>query len=195
MMITWHDEGMHSTHRGHHARHGRHATTTSTNEITGWVHGSLPDDLYESPPDVRVDDAEILVVGDVGAPDVPADLDDEAVRAAEAARIDAFREATRDARIGVAQGAEARFGRTISWGATSGATTKRFTTVHAPVGTRLGYDHRRVLDALVEAGVASGRADALAWCVELVRRNQTEWLEQLEDALAAVRSAAEAAPA
>jgi hypothetical protein len=185
---------MHSSSRGHRSRHDRHATATSTSEITGWVHGSLPDDLYASPPTVSVDDAEILVVGDIGAPDVPADLDADAVRAAESARIDSFREGTRGARIAVAQGAEARFGRTISWGATSGGTTTRFTTVHASVGTRLGYDHRRVLDALVESGVAASRADALAWCVELVRRNQSEWLGQLEDALASVKAAAAASP-
>ena len=36
--------------------------------------------------------------------------------------------------------------------------------------TRLRMPERRVLDTLVDAGVARSRSHALAWCVRLVRR-------------------------
>ncbi len=49
--------------------------------------------------------------------------------------------------------------------------------------TRLHLGQRRVLDTLVDAGVARSRSDALAWCVELVGRNETAWITQLQAAL------------
>ena len=45
-----------------------------------------------------------------------------------------------------------------------------------------------MLDTLVGAGVARSRADALAWCVRLVRDHEGEWIEQLRDALVAVEA-------
>jgi hypothetical protein len=45
---------------------------------------------------------------------------------------------------------------------------------------------RRVLDTLVDAGVARSRSHALAWCVRLVADRQEEWLRDLRDALTAV---------
>jgi hypothetical protein len=47
-------------------------------------------------------------------------------------------------------------------------------------------DERRVLDTLVESGVARSRSHALAWCVRLVGAKQEEWLRDLRDALGAV---------
>ena len=49
--------------------------------------------------------------------------------------------------------------------------------------TRLHMRQRRVLDTLVDAGVARSRSEALAWCVELVGRNETEWIAKLRGAL------------
>src|SRR3954467_10941234 len=49
--------------------------------------------------------------------------------------------------------------------------------------TRLRHDERRVLDTLVDAGVARSRSDALAWCVRLVGEHTEEWLNQLRDAM------------
>ena len=46
---------------------------------------------------------------------------------------------------------------------------------------------RRVLDTLVEAGVARSRSHALAWCVRLVAERQEEWLADLDQALEAVQ--------
>lgn len=185
---------------GHGHRHGpwerpeAEQPSASDSEIVGWVSGSLPADLYAGPATVTVDPEEIQVVGPIDAPQVPDDLDAAGVAEAERARIHAFREATRADRIAVAQQAEVRFGRTISWGATAGATTQLFTTVHARVGTRLPMAQRKVLDALVRSGLAGNRAEALAWCVRLVEKNQDEWLGQLQDALDAVDQATAAAP-
>jgi hypothetical protein len=61
-----------------------------------------------------------------------------------------------------------------------------FTTVSVPAMTRLRMDERRVLDTLVEAGVARSRSHALAWCVRLVASKQEEWLKDLREALTAV---------
>jgi hypothetical protein len=48
-------------------------------------------------------------------------------------------------------------------------------------------DERRVLDTLIEAGVARSRSHALAWCVRLVAERQEEWLKDLRDALKKVQ--------
>jgi hypothetical protein len=42
---------------------------------------------------------------------------------------------------------------------------------------------RKVLDTLVDSGVARSRSHALAWCVRLVSENQEEWLKDLRNAL------------
>ena len=172
----------------------RPGATASTSEITGWVSGALPADLYRSVPTIEVDGDEILVVGDVGAPEVPEGLDAEGTTAAERSRIARFREETRGRRIAVARQAEVRFGRPVSWGATSGATTERFTTVRAAVGTRLGLEHRQVLDRLVASGIAHHRGEALAWCVALVEKNEEPWLTRLQEALDNLHEAADQAP-
>jgi hypothetical protein len=117
---------------------------------------------------------------------LPNEAAPEAVAAARAARIDGFREDTRELRMRIAQEAQHRFGRRVSWGARCGEVTKLFTTVSVPAMTRLRMDERRVLDTLVEAGVARSRSHALAWCVRLVSSKQEEWLADLREALTAV---------
>ena len=87
-----------------------------------------------------------------------------------AARIEGFREDTREARMRIADEAEQRFGRKVAWGARCGDRKAVFTNLSVPVMTRLRMPERRVLDTLVDAGVARSRSDALAWCVRLVRR-------------------------
>jgi hypothetical protein len=44
-------------------------------------------------------------------------------------------------------------------------------------------EQRRVLDTLVDAGVARSRSHALAWCVHLVGKNEEQWIGELRDAL------------
>ena len=53
-----------------------------------------------------------------------------------------------------------------------------FTHLSVPVMTRLRQSERRVLDTLVDAGVARSRSEALAWCVRLVGEHTDEWLGQ-----------------
>ncbi len=163
-------------------------TSTETRErIDGWFAGQVPDGWFTEPAEVRVDGEEVLVVGRLSPPDLPADASDERRTAAEVSRIKAFREETRDKRISVASEAEHAFGRKVSWGAACGTTTRLFTTAGVPVMTRLRMDERAVLDTLVESGVARSRSDALAWCVRLVGRHEADWLAELRDALVHVK--------
>jgi hypothetical protein len=86
----------------------------------------------------------------------------------------------------IAQQAEHRFGRRVSWGAESGGSRELFTTQSVPVMTRLRLPERQVLDTLVDAGVARSRSDALAWCVRLVGQHTEQWLRDLREAMASV---------
>src|SRR5579872_5752538 len=110
---------------------------------------------------------------------------DDAVAAAEG-RIKRFREDTRARRIEIAREAERKFGRKVAWGARCGSVTEMFTTLSVPVMTRLRQSERRVLDTLVDAGVARSRSDALAWCVRLVGEHTEDWLAGLRDAMSEV---------
>jgi hypothetical protein len=155
-------------------------------EIAGWFAGRLPSEWFTDPPEVLVDREEILVMGTLGEPDLPAGSTEETTATARSARIDGFREDTRERRMRVAQEAQHRFGRHVSWGARCGDVARNFTTVSIPAMTRLRMDERRVLDTLVEAGVARSRSHALAWCVRLVASKQEDWLQDLRQALTAV---------
>jgi hypothetical protein len=152
-------------------------------ELQGWFTGRLPSDWFVDAPEVGSDRDEILIVGTLADPELPEGSTAEAVAAARIARIDGFREDTRERRMRIAQEAQYRFGRRVSWGAQCGDLRKLFTTVSVPAMTRLRMPERRVLDTLVEAGVARSRSHALAWCVRLVADKQEEWLKDLRDAL------------
>ena len=156
-------------------------------EIGGWFAGRMPDGWFEGAPEVTVDREEILVIGRLPEPELPEDVGEDAREAAIASRIAGFREDTRGARMRIADEAQRRFGRTVSWGAACGGVTRMFTTLSVPAMTRLRMDERRVLDTLIEAGVARSRSHALAWCVRLVAARQDEWLRDLQEALERVR--------
>jgi hypothetical protein len=156
-------------------------------EIGGWFAGRVPDGWFEGPPEVTADREEILVVGRLPEPELPEDAGEDARDAAIGSRIAGFREDTRRARMRIADEAQRRFGRTVSWGAACGGVTRTFTTLSVPAMTRLRMDERRVLDTLIEAGVARSRSHALAWCVRLVAERQDEWLRDLQEALQRVR--------
>lgn len=159
---------------------------TSDDELSGWFAGRIPAGWFTGPPTVQADRDEILVTGALSAPELPTDAGDEAAGAAVAARIDGFREDTREHRMRIADEAQHRFGRRVSWAASCGDTNKQFTTVSVPAMTRLRMPERLVLDTLVDAGVARSRSHALAWCVALVAGRQEEWLADLRQALVAV---------
>ena len=112
-----------------------------------------------------------------------------------AGRSRRFREETREARIGIAREAERRFGRRVSWGVVTEGRKVMFTTLSVPVMTRLRQPERRVLDTLVEAGVARSRSDALAWCVRLVGEHEDSWLSALRDVLRQVEQVRAEGPA
>ena len=152
-------------------------------ELTGWFAGRLPDNLFTGPPSISSDRDEILVIGNIPDPEIPADAAEGARAAARSARIARFRGETRDARVRVARDAERLFGRKVSWGARCGGVEELFTTLGVPVMTRLRLDDRRVLDTLIDAGVARSRSEALAWSVRLVAQHQSDWIESLRQAL------------
>jgi hypothetical protein len=152
-------------------------------ELRGWFISRLPAGWFTGPPDVVVDREEITVVGPLGDPEVAADAAPAAQVAAVEGRTRRFREETRDHRIEVAREAEVKFGRKVSWGVICGDHKVMFTTLSVPVMTRLRQSERRVLDTLVDAGVARSRSDALAWCVRLVGEHEESWLGQLREAL------------
>jgi hypothetical protein len=152
-------------------------------EVRGWFAGRLPDGWFTAAPEVLVDREEITVVGPVGALDTPPDAPPAAQAAAVDGRARRFREETRDHRIDIAREAELKFGRKVSWGVICGDRKVMFTTVSVPVMTRLRQSERRVLDTLVDAGVARSRSDALAWCVRLVGEHEESWLGELREAL------------
>ena len=151
-------------------------------DLAAWFAGRLPDDWFTGAPDVVVDRDEILVVGELPEPAAAGD-EPEARATACAARIDGFREDTRARRMKIADQAEHRFGRKVAWGARCGSAHAVFTQLSVPVMTRLRMSERRVLDTLVDAGVARSRSDALAWCVRLVHEHEGEWIDQLREAL------------
>jgi hypothetical protein len=163
-------------------------------ELTGWFAGRLPDNLYTKPPSITSDRDEILVIGDVDEPEIPADAPEGTRAAARSARIARFRGETRDARIRVARDAERLFGRKVSWGARCGGVEELFTTLGVPVMTRLRIEDRRILDTLIDAGVARSRSEALAWCVRLVSQHQSDWIENLRQALSNVEKVRETGP-
>lgn len=161
---------------------------TTEAEISGWLAGRLPTDWYADTA-VTVDRDEIVVTGSL------ADAEGVSDTAGEEGRIARFREQTRSERIRIAQEAEARYGRTIAWGATVGGTTRLFTSLSVPVMTRLRQPERVVLDTLVDAGVARSRSHALAWCVRLVGQHSEDWLAELRTALEQVEQVRERGPA
>lgn len=166
-------------------RYARHLHP-SDDELRGWFAGRLPDGWFDGPPDISADRDEILVTGRITPPALPDDESPEARAAAVGARISGFREDTRAQRMKIADEAEHRFGRTVSWGVRCADEQVAFTTLSVPAMTRLRLAERQVLDTLVDAGVARSRSHALAWCVRLVAERQDDWLRDLRDALTGV---------
>lgn len=158
-------------------------------ELRGWFAGRIPDDWFTGPLDVTVDREEILVVGDLAEVKAAKGAGEAEAASARESRVDGFREETRSARMRIAEEAQRRFRRHVSWGVRLGGETQHFTTAAVPVMTRLRMRERGVLDTLVDAGVARSRSEALAWCVKLVGDNEQAWIEQLRGALGAVQEA------
>jgi hypothetical protein len=175
-------------------KRGDVAPDVGEDEVRGWFAGRLPDGWFTGTPTVTVDREEILLVGELAEPDAGSDASEAAKTAARTGRIKGFREDTRETRMRIADEAQRRFGRVVSWGARIGDHEELFTTASVPVMTRLRQDERAVLDTLVDAGVARSRSHALAWCVKLVAQHEGDWIQQLRDALVAVDQARASGP-
>src|SRR6516165_7108052 len=148
-----------------------------------WFAGRLPEAWFDGDPTVIVDREEITVIGKLAEPE---GSEKEESEARAEGRVSRFREETRSERMRIADEAQDRYGRKVSWGVEAGGERMLFTHIAVPVMTRLKQPERQVLDTLVDAGVARSRADALAWSVKLVGEHSEEWLAKLRDAMSAV---------
>ncbi len=155
-------------------------------EIRAWFEDRVPKGWFEGPLEVTADGEEILVIGALPDVELARDTSATARAAARSARINRFREETREDRVKLAREAERHFRKKVGWGARCGDQLRLFTTVSVPVMTRLRMPERAILDTLVAAGVARSRSDALAWCVRLVGMHQADWIKGLRDALVKV---------
>ena len=170
-------------------------TDEAVERVRGWFTGRVPDEWQHAPVEVVVDREEIVVGLTVADVDLADGASAPELDEARAGRAKAFREDTRGKRIAIAQEAQRRFDRTVSWQVSVGARTELFTHVAAPVMTRLRQPQRQVLDTLVDAGVARSRSEALAWCVRLVGQHEDDWLAELRQAMSAVADVRAKGPA
>jgi hypothetical protein len=108
--------------------------------IKGWFAGRLPDGWFTG-VEVAVEDDQIVVMGTLPSTNL-GDTPEEKEGAA-AGRISRFREETRGQRIGIAQEAEERFKKYVTWGARLDGVTKRFNPGGG--GGRGGDDRRSVM--------------------------------------------------
>lgn len=148
-------------------------------DAADWFTGRIPDEWFAGDLRVTVDRDEITVIGELPAPG-------SGEPAASEGRITRWREDTRAQRMKIADEAQAKYGRSVAWGARIGETGQLFTHLAVPAMTRLRQNDRQVLDTLVDAGVARSRSEALAWCVRLVGQHADEWLGELREAMSDV---------
>ena len=182
---------MMKSHHTHGRRYGRpggwqQAQQPDASDAAEWFAGRLPESWFDGDPTVIVDREEITVIGRLPEPQGP----EQETEARAEGRASRFREESRSERMHIADEAQDRYGRKVSWGVEVGSQsgTERilFTHIAVPVMTRLKQPERQVLDTLVDAGVARSRADALAWSVKLVGEHAEEWLAKLRSAMSAV---------
>src|SRR6201991_5214596 len=181
--------------KSHHTRGGRYgrpggwqqAQQPDAGDAAEWFAGRLPESWFDGDPTVTVDREEITVVGKLPEPQGSEKEESEARATGRASR---FREETRSERMRIADEAQDRYHRKVSWGVEVGSpeNVERILFTHSavPVMTRLRQPERQVLDTLVDAGVARSRSDALAWSVRLVGEHADEWLGKLRTAMSAV---------
>ncbi|MGW5381547.1 hypothetical protein [Nocardia sp. NPDC003963] len=169
-------------------------------DATDWFAGRLPGDWFTGSPAIEIDRDEIVVVGELPFPRADSAEEKPTGESAESGEQKAtgipeatkqgavarFRETTRAARMQIADEAQQRYGRSVAWGVSVDGEKVLFTHLAVPVMTRLRQPERKVLDTLVDAGVARSRADALAWTVKLAGQHSEAWLEELRAAMSKV---------
>lgn len=173
-------------HHGDKRRYGRpggwqQAQQPDIGDAAEWFAGRLPQDWFDGDPAVIVDREEVTVIGKL-----PESEQNDESEARASGRVSRFREETRSERMTIADEAQDRYGRKVSWGVEVGGERVLFTHIAVPVMTRLKQPERQVLDTLVDAGVARSRSDALAWSVRLVGEHTEEWLAKLREAMSKV---------
>src|ERR1700721_1028927 len=151
-------------HHGRGRRHGRpggwqQAGQPEAGDAAAWFCGRPPDAWFAGDPTVVVDREEITVIGKLPDPEGSAKDESEAHAAGRASR---FREETRSERMNIADEAQNRYGRKVSWGVEVGDEQVLFTHIAVPVMTRLKQPERQGLDTLVDAGVARSRGPRCA---------------------------------
>ncbi len=172
-----------------------------TTEIKAWFKKRLPEDWYalvegfDSEIELLVDRDEIVVIGPIADAETAEGADEDAVESARRGVVKEWREQTREKRIEIAADAQERFGRHVSWGASVGGDRFLFTHISVPSMTRLRITERQVLDTLVDAGVASSRSEALAWCVRYAGKKEEQWLNDLKSAFKSVSEVRSKGPA
>ncbi|MGW4717702.1 hypothetical protein [Nocardia sp. NPDC004260] len=185
---------MRNAHRGRgFGRTGgwQQADLPDPSDVPDWFAGRLPSDWFTGPPVIEIDRDEIVVIGElpIPQPEKKPDADDseasteDVPRAAKEGAVARFRESTRPARMQIANEAQHRYRRNVAWGVSVDGERILFTHLAVPVMTRLRQPERKVLDTLVDAGVARSRADALAWTVKLAGKHAETWLEELREAM------------
>src|SRR6185503_13996707 len=116
---------------------GTRSEPPEAGDAPAWIAGAVPDDWFTGAPEVLVDRDEIVIVGTLPTPTVESDASEADRAAGEQGRIAAWREETRDRRIRLARQLEHRYRRKVAWGVVCGGTREMFTTLAAPVMTRL----------------------------------------------------------
>ncbi|QIS16666.1 hypothetical protein [Nocardia arthritidis] len=183
---------MRHTHRGRgFGRTGgwQQADLPDVSDAADWFAGRLPGDWFTGPPTIEIDRDEIVVIGELAfdpAADQPQDADTPAAEIPAATKegiVARYRESTRPARMQIASEAQQRYGRNVAWGVSVDGNRIMFTHLAVPVMTRLRQPERKVLDTLVDAGVARSRSDALAWTVKLAGQHAEAWLAELREAM------------
>ena len=162
----------------HHWQQSGHPDAT---DADGW---------FDDDPTVVVDREEITVIGRLPVEKTEKKGENKSGESRTAGRVARFRDETRAERMRIADEAQEKFGRKVSWGVevdgADGPQRMLFTHIAVPVMTRLKQPERQVLDTLVDAGVARSRSDALAWSVRLVGQHAEEWLTKLRAAMTEV---------
>ena len=159
-----------------------------TTESTAWFKSHLPaewkaDGGPEPGFELMEDRDEIVVI--CGVPGSSSGAGDDPETAQRAA-VKTWRNETREQRMAIASNAQDKFGKHISWGVSIDGVRYLFTHLSVPAMTRLKVSERQVLDTLVDAGVATSRSEALAWCVRYVAKKEEPWLKELRSAFESV---------
>ncbi|HEY5120668.1 MAG TPA: hypothetical protein VII84_03745 [Acidimicrobiales bacterium] len=149
-------------------------TPTENEQLLVTVTSLLPGNWFVGAPALSVDDEEVLIVGTLSEQS-PGGVDPMA-----------FREATREQRMQIADRLAAVAKRSVAWGASANGVVTIYTSLAIPVMTRLRITEREVLDTLVSAGVARSRSDAASWCVRFVGQRESSWLSDLRSTLEGV---------